>query len=96
MRVDGEEVVARGVAAGDDEVCADVALVAEEVLFQHRHDGDDARFAAGGEGVQFKVGADQGGGELSICGRAGAGAPDVGGDVVEFFAVLRSHTLVDG
>ena len=88
MCVHGEEVGACGVAAGDDEVGADVALVAEEVLLEHGHAGDDTGFAAGGEGVQFEVGGDEGGGEFGVGGGAGAGAPDLGGDVVEFFAVL--------
>ena len=65
-----------------------MALVAEEVLFEHGHAGGHARFAAGGKGVQFEVGGDEGGGEFGVGGRAGAGAPDLGGDVVEFFAVL--------
>ncbi len=51
MSMDGEEANARRVYAGDDEIGADVSLVAEEVLFQHRHNGDDARGAACGEGV---------------------------------------------
>ena len=88
MRVHGEEVGPGGITAGDDEVSADVALVAEEVLFEHGHDGDDAGFAAGGEGVQLEVGGDEGRGEFRVGGCAGAGAPDLGGDVVEFFAVL--------
>ncbi len=86
--VHGEEADARGVDPGDDEVRADVALVAEEVLFEQCHYGDYARFAARGEGVQFEVGGDEGGGEFGVGGCAGAGAPDLGGDVVEFFAVL--------
>lgn len=49
--VDGEEVGAGGVAAGDDEVGTDVALVAEEVLLEHGHAGDDAGLAARREGV---------------------------------------------
>ena len=88
MGVDGEEVGAGRVAAGDDEVGADVALVAEEVLFQHCHDGDDARGAAGGERVQFEVRGNERGGEFGVGGGAGAGAPDERGDVVEFLAVL--------
>jgi len=71
-----------------------VALVAEEVLLEHGHAGDDAGGAAGGEGVQFEVGGDQGGGEFGVGGGAGAGAPDLGGDVVEFFAVLDDGVLV--
>ena len=90
----GEEVGTRGVHARNDEVGANVALVAEEVLLQHCHAGDDARFAAGGESVQFEVGGDDGCGELGVCRCSCAGAPDVGGDVVEFLAVL--HVLEVG
>ena len=89
MGVDGEEADARGVDARDDEVGAYVALVAEEVLFQHGHAGHDAGFAACGEGVQFEVRGDEGGGEFGVSGCAGAGTPYLGGDVVEFFTVLR-------
>lgn len=88
MGVDGEEVGARGVAAGDDEVGADVALVAEQVLLEECHAGDDAGLAAGGERVQLELGGDEGGGELGVGGGAGAGTPDLGGDVVKLFAVL--------
>lgn len=80
--VDGEEVTASGVAASDDEVGADVALIAEEVLLEHGHDGDDARLAAGGEGMQLEVGRDEGGGELGVGGGSRAGAPDLGSDIV--------------
>ena len=38
--------------------------------------------------MEFEVGSDDGGGEFGVGGCAGAGAPDAGGDVVEFFAVL--------
>lgn len=88
MGVDGEEVGARGVAAGNDEVGADVALVAEQMLLEEGHAGDDAGLAAGGERVQLELGGDEGGGELGVGGGAGAGAPDLGGDVVKLFAVL--------
>jgi hypothetical protein len=87
--VHGEEMRACGVDARDDEVGADVALVPEQVLLQHGHAGYDAGLAAGGEGVQFEVRRDDGRRELRVCGGSRAGAPDVGGDVVEFFAVLR-------
>ena len=83
-----------GVAACYHEVRADVALVAEEMLLQHCHDGDDAGFTAGGEAVEFEVGGDEGGGEFGVGCGAGAGAPDLGGDVVEFFAVLERRMLV--
>jgi len=88
VRVHGEEVAACGVTAGDDEVGANVALVAEQVLLEHGHDGGHAGFPAGGQGVQFDVGGDEGGGEFCVGGRACAGAPDLGGYVVELLAVL--------
>lgn len=47
MGVDGEEVGAGRIAARNDKVGADVALVAEQVLLQHGHAGDDAGLAAG-------------------------------------------------
>ena len=92
--MDGEEADARGVDACYDEVGADVALVAEEVLLQHGHAGCDARGAAGREGVEFEVGADEGGSEFGVGGGAGAGTPDRGADEVEFFAVLGGVMLV--
>ena len=70
-----EEVGAGGVTARNDEVGANVALVAEEVLLEHGHDGGDAGLAAGAEGVQLDVGGDEGGGEFRVCCCAGAGAP---------------------
>lgn len=88
VRVHGEQVRARGVAAGYYEVRADVALVPEQVLLQHGHDGHDARFAAGREGVQLEVGGHQGRGELGVGRCAGAGAPDLRCDVVQLLAVL--------
>ena len=88
MRVHREETDTRGVHPRNDEIRADVALVLEEVLLQHRHAGHDARFAARREGVQFEVGGDEGGGEFGVGGGAGAGTPYLGGDVVEFFTIL--------
>lgn len=88
MGVDGEEADARGVHTGHDEVCADVALISEEVLLQHRHHGDDAGFPACGEGVEFEIGGYEGGGEFGVGGCSCAGTPYLGGDVVELFAIL--------
>ena len=61
------------------------------MLFQHGHDCDNARLAACGEGVQFEVRGDEGGGEFGICCCSGSSAPDLRGDVVEFLAVLCQH-----
>lgn len=91
MGVHGEEVGSGGVDAGDDEVGADVALVAEEVLLQEGHAGDDAGLAAGGEGVQLELGGDEGRGELGVGRCAGTGAPDVGSDVVQLLTVLVGY-----
>jgi len=46
VSVNGEEVCACWVYARDNEVCANVSLVAEEVLLQEGHAGHDAGFAA--------------------------------------------------
>jgi hypothetical protein len=81
------------VAAGDDEVGANVALVTEQVLFQQGHDGDDSWLAVGAEGMQLHVGGDDGGGELGVCGCAGTCAPYLRRDVVEFFAILEVVSL---
>lgn len=77
-----------GINAGNNEVGADVALVAEQMLLQHGHACYDAGLAAGGEGMQFEIRGDDGSGEFRVRGGTGAGAPDVRGDVVEFLAVL--------
>ena len=82
MGVNGEESYPGGVNPSNDKVCADVALVAEEVLFQHGHAGDDSWLAAGRESVQFEVGGDDGGCEFGVSGCAGAGAPYLWGDVM--------------
>ena len=46
--VDGEEMAACGVAAGYDQVGANVTLVAEQMLLEHGHDGGDTGLASGG------------------------------------------------
>lgn len=71
-----------------DEVCADVSLVAEEVLLEHGHTGHDSRLAAGGEGVELEFGGDEGGCEFGVCGGTGSGTPDLRGDIMELLAVL--------
>lgn len=40
--------------------------------------------------MKFEVGGHEGGSEFGVCGCACAGAPDLGGDVVELLAVLGS------
>jgi len=91
--VNGEEVGSSGIATGDDEVGSDVALIAEQMLFQHGHDSNDARFAVGAESMQLHIGRDDGGGELGICGSTRTCTPDLGGDVVKFFAILGAVSL---
>ena len=44
--MNGEKADAGGVDARNDEVRADMALVAKEVLFEHCHDSDHARWTA--------------------------------------------------
>lgn len=92
--VDGEEMGACRVDAGNDKVGANVALVAEEVLLEHGHARDDAWFAACGEGVQLEVGRDDGRGEFCVCSGTGAGTPDLGRNVVQLLAVLCRASVV--
>lgn len=70
MGVYSEEAGAGGVYTGYDEVCSDVALVPEEVLLKEGHAGNDTGFAAGGEGMKFELGGDDGGDKLGT-GRSG-------------------------
>jgi len=46
MSVNSEEVCACWVHTRDNEICANVALVAEEMLLQKGHAGYDTGFAA--------------------------------------------------
>lgn len=94
--VDSEEADPGGVYASHDEVCANMALISEEMLLQHRHDGDDAGLPACGEGVKFEVGGDEGGGEFGVGGGSCSRTPYLRRDVVEFFAVLRRCVSMKG
>lgn len=86
--MDREETYTGGVDACDDKIGTDMTLIAEQVLFEHCHNGHDTRRAAGGEGVKLEVGGDEGGGEFGVGRCAGAGAKDGRRDVVQLFAVL--------
>lgn len=86
--MDGEEVGARRVNPGNDEVCANMTLVPEEMLLQQRHACYNARLAASRQGVQLQVGGNKGGGKLCVRCGAGACAPNLGSNVVQLFAVL--------
>jgi hypothetical protein len=81
-------VGARRVNTSNDEVCADMALVPEEMLLQHCHACYDARFAARREGVELQVGGNEGGSKLCVGGGTGACAPNLGSNVMQLFAVL--------
>lgn len=86
--MDGEEVGARRINTSNDEVCADVALIPEEMLLQHCHACYDARLAARREGVELQVGGNEGGRKLRVRSGAGACAPNLGSNVMQLFAVL--------
>lgn len=86
--VNGEEVGAGGVDAGDNQVGANVALVAEQVLLEQRHAGHNAWLAARRQRMQLQVGRDQRCRELGVGGSAGARAPDLRRDVMQLLAVL--------
>jgi len=88
VRVNCEEVCSGRVASCHHKICANVTLVAEQVLFEHGHDGDNARFATSGEGVEFEVGGHERSGKLSVGGGTGTGTPDLRRDVVKLLAVL--------
>ena len=96
MGVHCEETDACGVNAGDDEVRADVALVAEEVLFEQCHDSNDSRGAACAETVELEVRGCEGRSELCVCSCAGASTPDLGGDVVQLLAVFVGDDRTGG
>ena len=83
-----EKVRSRRIAACHHEICANVTLVAEEMLLKHGHDRDNAWFAAGGERVEFEVRGHECSGEFGICGSTGASTPDLRGDVMKLLAVL--------
>lgn len=96
MGVYCEEMCTSGVTAGHNKVGANVSLVSEEVLLQHRHDSGNSGLAASGERMELEVGRDEGGREFGVCCGTGACAPDLRGDVVELFAVLwRSCRVSD-
>jgi hypothetical protein len=88
--VDSEEMSACGITASDDEVGTNVSLITEEMLLQHGHACHDARFATGGEGVEFEVGGDEGGGEFGIGGSTGTCTPNLRGDEMQLFTILWS------
>lgn len=94
--MDCVETNAGWVNASDNQICADVTLVTEEVLFEQGHACYDAWFAAGGESVKFKVGADQSSGKLCVCCGTGTGAPYRWSDVVKLLAVLQCFSMSVG
>lgn len=86
--MNGEEADACGVDTSDDEIGADVTLVSEKMLLEHRHTRHDSRFSAGGERVQLQLRGDQGRGELRIRCGASSRAPYLRRDVMKFLTVL--------
>lgn len=82
MGVNGKEAYAGRINTGYNEVSADVALILEQVLLEHCHAGNDPRFTTRRKGVEFQVRGNDGSGEFRICGCAGAGAPDLGSNVM--------------
>lgn len=87
--VNSEEVSACRVASSDNEVCADVSLISEEVLLEESHDSNHTGLAACGERMELEVGGDDGGCEFGISSSSCTCTPDLRGDVVELLAVLR-------
>ena len=91
--MDGKETNSRGIDAGHDYICPNVALVAEQVLLEHSHDCDNTRGPAGGERVKLKAGGDQGCSKLGVGCGPGTGAEDGRRDVVQFFTILSKDSV---
>jgi hypothetical protein len=79
---------ASGVTAGYDQICPDMALIPEEVLFQHCHACCNAGFSACRKSMQFEVGGCNGSSEFGISSSTSTGTPDVGCNVVQLLAIL--------
>lgn len=88
MCVHAEESNAGGIDASNDEICTDMALVAEQMLLQHRHTGDNARRATSGESMKLKIRGDECCSEFGICSGTSTSAPDLRSNEVKLFAVL--------
>lgn len=88
VRMHREEVRTRWIHACNDQVCADVSLVPEEVLLEHRHARHNPRRPPCRQRVQLNVGTDQRGRKLRVGGSSCARAPDLGSDIVQLLAVL--------
>lgn len=93
MGVNSEEPNAGRINTSHDKVCTNVSLVSEEMLLEHSHACYDARLAAGGEGVEFKLGGYEGGGEFGISGCSSSSTPDLWRNVMKLFAVLEAKWL---
>lgn len=89
MCVYREEMTSGGVAASNHKVCADMALISEEVLLQLRHDSHDARLPFGGESMELDVGRDEGGGKLGVGSCTSSCTPDLRCNEMKLLAVLR-------
>lgn len=77
-----------GITARNYEIRTDITLIAEEVLLEHRHAGDDAGLTAGRHGMEFEVGGDERSGEFRVCRCSSSSAPDLRCDSVQLLAVL--------
>lgn len=82
MGVDGKETNSRGVNSSDNEIRADVSLISEEMLFEHRHARHHSRLASGGEGMELQLRGDEGGGKLGVRSRSGSSTPYLRRDVM--------------
>lgn len=87
--MDSEESNTGRIDACYDEICADMPLVAEEMLLEQRHAGDHSRFPAGGERVQFEFGRDESSCEFGVCSGSSSSTPDLRRDVVKLLTVLQ-------
>jgi len=86
----GKESNASGVNTRYNEICANVSLIAEEMLFEHGHAGHNSGFATSGEGVKLEFGGNESSCEFGICSGSSSGTPDLRGDIMKLLAVLGS------
>eukprot|EP00287_Rhodomonas_sp_CCMP768_P032985 CAMPEP_0202835438 /NCGR_PEP_ID=MMETSP1389-20130828/36654_1 /ASSEMBLY_ACC=CAM_ASM_000865 /TAXON_ID=302021 /ORGANISM="Rhodomonas sp., Strain CCMP768" /LENGTH=267 /DNA_ID=CAMNT_0049510943 /DNA_START=106 /DNA_END=909 /DNA_ORIENTATION=+ len=91
VRVHGEERRTGAVDTTNDEGGANVALIPEQVLRDHRHRSGDSAFPSGVEAVQRQLRADHLSNILAVGRCASSAAENIWCKVVNFVAILVSN-----